>query len=378
MDKIVFVLAPDSFKGSMSALEVCEAMEKGIKKVLPDAVCIIVPMADGGEGTVQSLVRATDGDIYDCMVTGPLGSPVKAEYAILGDRETAVIEMASASGLHLVSEDARNPLITTTYGTGQLVKACLKHNIKKIIIGIGGSATNDGGAGFAQALGVKLLDKYGKELPFGGEALIHLETIDISNVEPELKNIEIEIASDVTNPLCGEFGASKVFGKQKGASQDMIEILDRSLSHYADIIEQQTGRSVKYLPGAGAGGGLGAGLSAFTNARMERGVELVIKYTKLKEKIKKADFVFTVEGCMDIQTLFGKTPFGVAQSAKSEGKYVIALTGNIGSEIDLLYENGFDAIFGILPSIMNRKEALASGKENITRTIENIIKVLIK
>lgn len=372
----VFVIAPDSFKGSLSAKEVCDSIERGIKKILPDAECIKVPMADGGEGTVQSLVDATNGTIYHTQVSDPLGRKIKAMYGISGDGSTAFIEMASASGLYLLTENERNPLLTSTYGTGQLVKAALDKNVKKIILGIGGSATNDGGAGFAQALGVKLLDKEGDELPFGGKYLKKLSKIDISNIDARLKDIEFEAACDVTNPLCGKNGASAVFGPQKGAAPAMVELLDESLLHYSQIIEEQLQRSVCDIPGAGAAGGLGAGLLAFTNTRLSKGIDMVIEYTRLKEIIKKADFVITGEGGMDRQTLYGKTPFGVARIAKDKKKKVIAITGYIGKGIDELYKNGFDAIFGIVPYPMTLDKALQTGKENIERTVENIVRLL--
>lgn len=375
--KPVFLIAPDSFKGSMTAKEVCDAIEKGIKNVLPQSECIKVPMADGGEGTMQSLVDATNGTIYRIEVTDPLGRKTMAEYGISGDGQTAIIEMASASGLHFVTKESQNPLIATTYGTGELVKAALSKGVKKIILGIGGSATNDGGAGFAQALGVRLLDKDGKDLAFGGADLARLQRIDISGIDSRLKDVVIEIASDVTNPLCGEKGASHVFGTQKGATPEMIETLDNALSHYADVIEKQFGKQVKDVPGAGAAGGLGAGLLAFTDAKLKAGVDIVIAYTGLKEIVKKADYVFTGEGGIDYQTQYGKTPFGVAKTAKAENKKVIAIAGYVGEGTDQLYEKGFDAIFGILPAAMSLEEALRSGKENIERTVENIIRLLI-
>lgn len=376
LTKPVFVLAPDSFKGSMTAKQVCDAMERGIKKVLPDAECIKIPMADGGEGTMQSLVDATSGTIYEIEVTGPSGKPVKARYGIMGDGKTAAIEMASASGLHLVNKDTRNPLITTTYGTGELVKACLDNGIKRIILGIGGSATNDGGAGFAQALGVKLLDAEGKELAFGGSSLADLDKIDISSIDSRLKDVEIEVACDVTNPLCGDTGASFVFGPQKGATPEMVKTLDNALQHYASTIKDQLGKKVKDIPGAGAAGGLGAGLLAFTNAKLEKGVNIVINYTGLRDAIKKADLVFTGEGGIDFQTQYGKTPYGVAQAAKTENKKVVAIAGYIGEGINQLYGLGFGAILGIMPGAMSIEEALEKGEENVERTIENIIRIL--
>lgn len=375
MEKQVFVLAPDSFKGSLTAKEVCLAMESGIKKVLPASECISVPMADGGEGTVQSLVDATGGTIYELEVTGPLGNPLKSFYGIMGDGKTAVIEMASASGLHLVDEATKNPLITTTYGTGQLVKACLDRGIENIILGIGGSATNDGGAGFAQALGVSLKDKNGDELPFGGAALSKLHKVDISGLDARLKDIRIEVASDVSNPLYGENGASYVFGPQKGATPEMVCLLDDALRHYSVIIKEQLRKDVAHTAGAGAAGGLGAGLLAFTNVRMRRGVDIIIEYTNLREIIKKADYVFTGEGGIDFQTKFGKTPYGVAQVAKSENKKVIAVAGYLGKDIESLYDM-FDAIFGIMPSVMTMPEAIKTAAVNIERTTGNIIRLL--
>lgn len=376
MEKRIFVLAPDSFKGSLTAKEVCLAMEMGIKKVLPAAECLSVPMADGGEGTMQSLVDATGGRIYEQEVTGPLGNPVKSFYGIMGDGKTAVIEMASASGLHLVDETTKNPLITTTYGTGQLVKACLDKGIDKIILGIGGSATNDGGAGFAQALGVSFKDKNGNELSFGGTMLSQLHTIDVSGLDIRLKDIRIEIASDVSNPLYGEDGAASVFGPQKGATPEMIRLLDDALRHYSAIIKEQLGKDVAHTPGAGAAGGLGAGLLVFTNARIRRGVDIVVEYTNLHDIIKKADYVITGEGGIDFQTKFGKTPYGVAQVAKSENKKIIAVAGYLGKDIEALYDM-FDAVFGIMPGVMSMPEAIKTAAENIERTTENIIRLLL-
>ncbi len=352
-------------------------MEAGIKKAIPDAVCIQVPMADGGEGTVQSLVDATGGTIYQQTVTGPLGHPVTACYGILGDGETAVIEMASASGIHLVTKETKNPLVTTTYGTGELIKACLDKKVKQILIGIGGSATNDGGAGMAQALGAKFLDERGGMLPFGGGALGDLAAIDLAGLDPRLKEVQIFVASDVTNPLCGENGASHVFGPQKGATKEMVALLDTNLSHYAAIIKEQLGKDVAEVPGAGAAGGLGAGLMVFTDAVLKSGIELVVEYTGLEQKVKDADIVLTGEGSIDFQTQFGKTPYGVARAAKKHGKPVIAVAGYVGEQIDVLYEKGIDAIFGILPRPMALEDALQTGAANIERTCENIARLLV-
>lgn len=371
-----FVLAPDSFKESMTAKEAAEAMERGIKKAIPDAECIKVPMADGGEGTVQSLVDATDGEIIEVEVTGPDCNKVKAVYGILGDGKTAVIEMASASGIHLVKKEKRNPLYTTTYGTGELIKSALNKGVTNILIGIGGSATNDGGSGMLEALGAKFYDKYGDELAFGGGALEKLEKIDLSNFDERLKDVNIEVACDVNNPLTGENGASYIFGPQKGATEEMVKHLDNSLKNYAKVIREQLGCDVENVPGAGAAGGLGAGLMAFLDADLRKGVELVIKYTKLEEKIQGADYVFTGEGSMDSQTVFGKTPFGVSTVAKKYNIPTIAFAGRIGDDVEELYKHGINSIVGILQGVTNLDEALRNGSENIQKTSENIARIL--
>lgn len=372
----VIVLAPDSFKESMSAKEACIAMEKGIKKVNENIKCVHVPMADGGEGTMQSLVDATNGEVYSLEVVGPLGNKVQAEYGILGHGEVGILEMASASGIHLVSLEKRNPLITTTYGTGELIKACLDKGVKKLLIGIGGSATNDGGAGVIQALGGKLLDKDGDELGFGGGELGKLHTIDLTNFDRRLNDVIVEVACDVNNPLCGEKGASNVFGPQKGATSEMVNLLDNNLRHYSNIIKEQIGMDVLEVPGAGAAGGLGAGLMAFLNGTLKKGIEMVIEYAGLEEKVKDADMVWTGEGSIDFQTQYGKTPLGVATVAKKYDKPVVAFAGRIGDNIDGLYEKGIDSIFGIMKGVTSIEEALENGKENIEKTAENVIRFM--
>ena len=373
---LVILLAPDSFKESMTAKEACIAMERGIKKVNSNITCIHVPMADGGEGTMQSLVDATGGRVYSKEVVGPLGNNVVAEYGILGNGEIGVIEMASASGIHLVDSEKRNPLITTTFGTGQLIKACLDKGVKKLLIGIGGSATNDGGAGFIQALGGRLLDENGDDLSYGGGALAKLHTIDLSNLDERLKYVSVEVACDVNNPLCGKEGASYVFGPQKGATREMIEILDQNLSHYAEVIKEQLGKDVISKAGAGAAGGLGAGLMAFLDVKLKSGIEMVIEYSNLEEKVRDADMVWTGEGSIDFQTQYGKTPLGVAMIAKKYNKPVIALAGRVGNDIDILYDKGIDAIFGIMRGVTSIEEALVKGPENVEKTSENIIRLL--
>ncbi|KZS45996.1 glycerate kinase [Paenibacillus glucanolyticus] len=372
----VIVLAPDSFKESMTAKEVCEAMERGILKANPNVTCIHVPMADGGEGTMQSLVDATGGTVHTAMVTGPLGNQVEASYGVSGDGSTGVLEMASASGIHLVPPAERNPLVTTTYGTGELIKACLDHGVSRLLIGIGGSATNDGGAGVVQALGGKLLDAEGKELAFGGGDLGRLASFDLTGLDSRLQHVEVEVACDVTNPLCGETGASHVFGPQKGATPDMIEQLDSNLRNYAGIMKQQLGKDIVDYPGAGAAGGLGGGLMVFLNGTLKKGIDMVVDYTGLEEKVRQADMVWTGEGGMDFQTQYGKTPLGVAMVAKKHGKPVVALAGRIGDGIEVLYDKGMDAIFGIMPGAATLSEALVNGQQNVERTSENIVRLM--
>lgn len=370
------VLAPDSFKESMTAKEACEAIEKGLRKVMDNLECIHVPMADGGEGTTQSLVDATGGKFYTVEVTGPLGERKEAIFGILGDEKTAILEMAEASGLEILPREKRDATITTTYGTGELIKAALDKGVETILIGIGGSATNDGGAGMVQALGGKLLDRVGNEIGFGGGELAKLEKIDIANLDKRLKDVKIIVACDVQNPLTGPTGASHVFGRQKGANEEQREQLDKNLKHYAEIIRRDLGKDVETIPGAGAAGGLGAGLMAFLSAELRKGIDIVIEYSKLEDKIQGADYVITGEGSIDGQTRFGKTPYGVAKVAKKYDIPVIALAGNVGKDIDVLYDYGFTAIFSILPRVETLEKAINNGKENIQYISENLGRVL--
>lgn len=373
-----FVLAPDSFKESITAKEACDVMEIAIKKVVKDAECIKVPMADGGEGTVEALVGATNGRLIDVFVTPPIGQEkIKANYGILGNGDKAIIEMASASGIQLVKREERNPLIATTFGTGELILDAIKNGVKHILIGIGGSATNDGGAGMIQALGGHLLDKDGNELDLGGIALSKLHKIDLSNLDERLKGITFEAACDVTNPLIGATGASRIFGPQKGATEEMIVVLDKALENYANVIKRDLGKEVTYVEGSGAAGGLGAALLAFLNAKLSRGIELVIKHTELEEKIKGADFVFTGEGGIDSQTIFGKTPMGVATAAKRQGVKTIAFAGKVEEGSENLYDVGITSIFGILRGVTSLDEALKYGAKNLEKTVENVVRILI-
>ncbi|WP_409290814.1 glycerate kinase [Peribacillus sp. SCS-37] len=366
------VIAPDSFKESLTSLEAARAIETGFKSIFPDAEYCRLPMADGGEGTVQSLVDATGGRIEERTVTGPLGKPVKAFYGLSGDGQTAVIEMAAASGLHLVPPAERNPLVTTTRGTGELIAAALDTGVKHIIIGIGGSATNDGGAGMIQALGGRLLDAAGKEIGPGGGALRELDTIDLSGLDVRLQNVRIEAACDVDNPLTGRSGASAVFGPQKGASPEMVELLDQNLTHFADIAERALGKSFRDTEGAGAAGGLGAGLLAFLQAELKKGVQIVLEAVRFEEAVKDADLVITGEGRIDSQTIHGKTPIGVAKAAKKYGVPVIAMAGSLSMDSEVVYEHGIDALFTIVPGITTLPDALEHAGEYIERTARSI------
>lgn len=370
------VIAPDSFKESLTALEAAQAIEKGMKKVLSDADFIKVPMADGGEGTVQSLVDATGGKIISKTVTGPLGEPVEAFFGISGDEKTAVIEMAAASGLHLVPAEKRNPLITTTRGTGELIIAALDYGIEQIIIGIGGSATNDGGTGMAKALGIKLLDSDGNEIADGGGVLANIAAIDVSNIDPRLASVCIEVACDVDNPLTGPRGASSIFGPQKGATPEMVRLLDGNLHHYAEMIRRDVGKDIEQIAGAGAAGGLGAGLMAFLSAELKRGVDIVLEATALEAQLKNADFVITGEGKIDAQTVFGKTPIGVAKTAKKHSIPVIAIAGNVGSDSHVVHEHGIDAVFSIVPGIIPLSDAFENASVYVERLAENIASVI--
>lgn len=369
------VIAPDSFKGSLSALEVAKAIQKGISKIDAGIETILVPMADGGEGTVQSLIDASGGEIIEFMVHDPLFRKIKSFYGIMGDGKTAVIEMAAASGLTLLSPDERNPMKTTTYGTGELIKDALVKGCTNIIIGLGGSATNDGGCGMAQALGVLFLDANGDNIGFGAGELSKISSIDISGIDKSIKSVNIKAACDVDNPLCGANGASVVYGYQKGAGSEDVIALDKGLSHFAEIINHQLQLDIKDVPGAGAAGGLGAGVMVFLNARLERGIDIVTKANNLAEKMQNADLVITGEGRIDFQTAFGKTPFGVAQIAKQRRIPVIAIAGSLGEEYQGLYVKGFNGIFSIIDSPMTLDDAFTNAAVLIENAAENCVRL---
>jgi len=371
------VIAPQGFKGNLTALEVARAIEEGVKRIVPDAETVLKPMADGGEGTVQALVDATGGEIMATEVTGPLRERVNARWGILKDKTTAVIEMASASGLPLVPPEKRNPLITTTYGTGELIRAALDHGCQKLIIGIGGSATNDGGAGMAQALGARLLDADGKELPFGGAALARLAHIDISKMDQRLANFQVTLASDVNNPLCGPRGASAIYGPQKGATPEMVKQLDAALSHYADVIKRDLDIDLRDMPGAGAAGGLGLGLMVFLKAKMVPGIDVVIRATNLMADLKGAQLVITAEGRIDRQSAMGKVPTGVAMAAKKFGATVIALAGEVADDCRVVFDQGIDAVMSIAPGPITLEQSMAQAKKLLTNAAESAMRFVV-
>jgi glycerate 2-kinase len=357
------VIAPDKFKGSLTALEAAEAMARGLLRVDPCAKIDRVPMADGGEGTVAALVAATGGSYHTVTVTGPLGEPVAASFGLLGDGRTAALEMASASGLWLVPPALRDPLRATTRGTGQLLLAALEAGARRVIVGIGGSATNDGGAGLGQALGFRLLDAQGRELGPGGGELDRLARIERTGQAAGPGSATIAVACDVTNPLCGPQGASAVYGPQKGATPAMVERLDRNLAHFADIVERDLDVAIRDIPGSGAAGGLGGGLVAFAGGRLEGGVNLVIEAVNLRERLHSADLCLTGEGALDGQSAFGKTAVGVARLAHSLGCPTLAVAGSIGPGAEAVLEQGIDAYFSICPGPVPIDEAIARASE---------------
>ena len=371
------VIAPQSFKGSLSAREVADAMARGIQQVLSDAELVLLPMSDGGDGTVDALVSATGGTFEHNEVTGPLGDVVTAVWGILGDGKTAVIEMAAASGLTLVPPDRLDPMNATTYGTGELVRAALDAGCRHLVIGIGGSATNDGGAGMAQALGVSLLDGEGNELPPGGAALSRLRRIDISRLDTRLAECKVTVASDVNNPLYGKQGSSLIYGPQKGASEEMCRQLDKALEDYATVIKRDLDIEVGDIPGAGAAGGLGAGLMVFLEAELKPGIDIVCETLGLSQHLKGADLVFTGEGRIDAQTMFGKTVAGVARRAKEFGVPVIAIAGELAISNEELTRYGIDAALSIAPGPISLEKSSADAGRLIADATERTLRLIL-
>ncbi|MBJ9163212.1 glycerate kinase [Citrobacter farmeri] len=370
------VIAPDSYKESLSALEVANAIEQGFREIWPDADYVKIPVADGGEGTVEAMVEATTGRIVEVDVTGPLGEPVTAFYGLSGDERTAFIEMAAASGLEQVPVTLRDPLKTTSWGTGELIRHALDVGVEHIIIGLGGSATNDGGAGMVQALGAKLLDAQQNDIGQGGAALEALAQIDISQLDKRLAACRIEVACDVTNPLTGKEGASAVFGPQKGATAETIDRLDTALAHYAQIIARDLKVDVLELAGGGAAGGMGAALYAFCGAQLRRGIEIVTDALQLDACVAGADLVITGEGRIDSQTIHGKVPVGVAKVAKRYNKPVIGIAGSLTADVGIVHEHGLDAVFSVIYTICTLDDALKNAAENVRMTARNVAATL--
>ena len=370
------IVAPDSFKGSVSALGVAEAMERGIHAVFPGAEVIKVPIADGGEGTVEALVAATAGRMMHTTVRGPMGEPLSAHWGISGDGSTAFIEMASASGLPLVPKERRDPRIATTFGTGELMKAALDAGLRRLVVGIGGSATNDGGTGMARALGARFLDAEGRDLPEGGAALARLARIDLSGLDPRLAEVSILVACDVDNPLCGPRGASAVYGPQKGATPEMVAQLDSALAVLAEVATAATGRDIARSPGAGAAGGLGAGLLYFTPASLRPGVAIVLETTGFEILLRGADLVLTGEGRTDFQTAMGKAPVGVAEVARRQGVPVICLSGGLGEGADEVLEHGIDALASTVPQPMTLEACMSQGASLVEAAAARVCRLL--
>ncbi|MDZ4148695.1 MAG: glycerate kinase [Flavobacteriaceae bacterium] len=368
------LLAPDSFKDSLTATEVCVSMRKGILKVNPDATIVSLPMADGGEGTLEALTVATKGKIIVSPTFDSLMRPIESRYAILGDGETAVIELAQASGMELLKPEERNPMLTNTYGTGILILEAFNRGCRKFIICIGGSATHDVGTGILAALGIQFYDKSGNDLiPTGGN-LGTIIRVEQSSDFDKFSNCEFQIACDVTNPLLGVKGAAEVFSRQKGATETQVLQLEENTKIFSVLLKNQIGRDVSTLAGAGAAGGVGAGLCAFMHAKLESGFEIVARTTELENAIRKADLIFTGEGKVDFQTQFGKTPFGVAQLAKKHEKLVFCLAGSVGEGADALYEHGITAFYSIVNQPMSLEEAIKRAPELIEQTVESIMR----
>ena len=368
------VIAPDSFKESLTALQVADAIETGMREIWPDATYVKVPVADGGEGTVQAMIDATGGRRVDVRVTGPLGQAVDAFYGVSG--ELAVIEMAAASGLEGVPPDLRDPRTATSRGTGELIRAALDAGARRFVLGVGGSATNDGGAGMLQALGVRLLDAAGKELGPGGAELARLDRIDVSGLDPRVREAEFRIACDVDNPLIGPRGASAVFGPQKGATPAMVAQLDAALAHYADVIRRDLDQDIAHSPGAGAGGGIAAAMVVFLEGALRPGVEIVMEAVGLDAAVRDADLVVTGEGRIDGQTVHGKTPMGVAHVARRHGKPVVAIGGSLAADADAVHAHGIEVVVAAVARPCSVAEALAAGADNLRRAARNLAAAL--
>lgn len=369
------LIAMDSFKGNLSSSGAADIVEKGLRRVYGSATVDKVAIADGGEGTVEAIANSLNGEYVFATVTNPVGDKVQARYSIVNGN-TAIFEMAEASGLCLVTEGKRNPLKTSTYGTGEMIKDALNKGCRKIIMGIGGSATNDGGMGMAAALGAQFLDIDGKSLDMGGGALDKLHTIDLRNIDPRIKETDFIVACDVSNPLYGEKGASRVFGPQKGATPQMADILDRNLQHFADIIKKDLSVDVANVPGSGAAGGLGAGLMAFCNAVLSKGIDIVLDSVNIDERIKDVDIVITGEGRVDGQTIYGKVPAGIAARAKKYNKPVFVIAGFMDKGAELVYQHGVDAVMSSMVGPLSLEDAIRESPRLIEEASERLFRII--
>ena len=376
------VVAIDSFKGSLSSMEAGQAIAEGVKRVYQHAEVVVRPLADGGEGTVEALVEGMGGVFVTKEVTGPLGEKVEAVYGIIESKDdlskTAIIEMSAAAGITLVPEESRNPMNTTTYGVGELILDAIERGCRHFIVGIGGSATNDGGVGMLQALGYDFVTREGKAISYGGNGLRELASIEESNVHPTLKECTFKVACDVTNPLCGENGSSAIFGPQKGATPEMVQELDQLLLHYAELSKKVNSHADRFYPGTGAAGGMGFAFLTYTNATLESGIQIVLTETKLEELIATADFVVTGEGRLDGQTALGKAPIGVASLAKKHQKKVLAFAGAVTPDAKECNQHGIDAFFPILRGVVTLKEAMNKevAHQNMVDTVEQVFRVV--
>ena len=370
------LISPQAFKESLSGMEAALAIEEGVLRALPKAQTTLIPIADGGDGTLETIVATTGGTIQQATVKDPLGRAITSSWGALGDGQTAMIEMSRASGLALLQQQERNPKITSTFGTGQLILEALNNGFSKLIIGIGGSATNDGGAGMAQSLGIKLLNKHGTNLPPGGSNLKNLDHIDVSSMDPRIHETTIMVATDVSNTLCGPTGASAVYGPQKGATQSMIEELDQCLSHFADSIKEILNIDIKQIPGSGAAGGLGAGLMAFLNADLLPGVDVVLETLRIESYLEEADLVITGEGQMDYQTVFNKAPIGIAKRAKKKNIPVIAIAGSLGKGYEQVFDHGIDGVTAAVLAPMPLTKATDEAKSLVSLAAERAIRLI--
>ena len=370
------VIAPQAYKGSITALGVAIAAEKGALKVFPDAEVLICPVADGGDGTLETLVEGSEGEINETNVTGPTGKRLDASWGAMGDGKTAVIEMARSSGLALLALDERDPLHSTTFGLGEVILQALDQGFRNFIVGIGGSATNDAGAGMAQALGVKLLDENGKQLPPGGASLDKLTEIDLSGIDSRIQYCDFQIACDVNNPLTGPEGASAVYGPQKGATPDNVKELDMALGNFSDVVKSQLGKDVKNIPGAGAAGGLGAGMIAFLDGHLRAGVDIVLDAVELKTKMDGARLVITGEGGMDFQTIYNKAPIGVARLASEMNIPCFGISGMLGENYQVVHEHGLESALSIVSGPMTLEEASSNAAVLIENSVEEALRLI--